>query len=408
MVGITESLLPDSTSPKYSQCIRSFAKTLDIIWDIITAVISITDVVTDLLVANEFYQDGKMTEFTIAVAIFILAQLSYAFLFAGTWAKEFTNCGKFCVFLLALPLGQFVPIFAWLESFHFEWLDNFIRKMSLKPTDKVGTDGDDDTLWAYIQAKYQAHAGFLAEAFMEAVPQSILQVAAIMLYGKASNLNLLSILLSIIVIASKGYIVSYSIHRPTFLFNFICIIADCFGLFATFTWLFVNNASLFNSSWWQYLALGGALLSVLGGFALVWFTIFDDHLKSRKGMNDLDIDDPCFSLYIIRLFAWVLGIVPCSVVYCTARLTFIPIVLFRSLDPEHALHSSFYRRLFNYCLQSGTDLRLQVANTYFEQARKEKFNLKKISGSITRWVERVGKPKTSGQANRYKAKKEKS
>ena len=37
--------------------------------------------------------------------------------------------------------------------------------------DPLSATVDEDSLWAYIQQKYTAHAGFLAEAFIEAIPQ---------------------------------------------------------------------------------------------------------------------------------------------------------------------------------------------------------------------------------------------
>merc|ERR1719461_829598 len=83
---------------------------------------------------------------------------------------------------------------------------------------------------------------FLVEAFVEAVPQCILQTVAVITIGRATSLNILSILISIIVIASKSFLVSYSISRPTFVFNLFCITADIFGLFATATWLFHDDA----------------------------------------------------------------------------------------------------------------------------------------------------------------------
>jgi hypothetical protein len=48
------------------------------------------------------------------------------------------------------------------------------------------------------------------------------------------------------VISSKGYLISYSINRITFLFNFICIIADCFNLFAILSWVFHSNEETMN------------------------------------------------------------------------------------------------------------------------------------------------------------------
>ena len=48
-----------------------------------------------------------------------------------------------------------------------------------------------------------AHAGFLAEALVEAVPQSVLQTCALVALGRATPLNVFSIVIAVLVIASK-------------------------------------------------------------------------------------------------------------------------------------------------------------------------------------------------------------
>ena len=103
-------------------------------------------------------------------------------------------------------------------------------------TDEARARGVCDTLWTALKAKTQAHSGFLAEALVEAVPQAVLQTSAALLSGHLSALNLASILLSIGVIASKGWVVSYSLHRTTLAFNTLCVAADVLSLFAGVCW----------------------------------------------------------------------------------------------------------------------------------------------------------------------------
>ena len=51
-----------------------------------------------------------------------------------------------------------------------------------------------------------------------------------------------------------------------------------------------------------------------------------------------------FHVYTVRTLAWALAVVPASVVYATAKLSLLPVFVFSSLDPEHAIHVSFYRK----------------------------------------------------------------
>ena len=162
-------------------------------------------------------------------------------------------------------------------------------------------------------------------------------------------LNVFSILMSITVVASKGYLVSYSIHRPSFAFNYTCIAADAFNLFATSTWLFVGLASAVGSGgvnndddngvgsgsgggdgsdnggsgsegggegplqrhpWFCWPALAGMTCCCVGGFALLCFTMFDDHLKAlHPGIygtagNGGNYKSVWFDVYLVRGVAW--------------------------------------------------------------------------------------------------------
>jgi len=203
--------------------------TLGVVHDAVTVTSSVADVVLDVLVAIEFYHlgDRAWSFFVGCIIIFTIANLTYAFLFAATWAKNHTPWGRVFVFLCALPFAQLVPIFVWIESFHFASLDFVLHEvLGLELTEEtqagdagsragVEAEQEGDSLWEYIQSKYNAHAGFLTEALVEAVPQSLLQTTAAIMLGTLNPLNIASIVLSVGGVASKDKIISYSIHTPT-------------------------------------------------------------------------------------------------------------------------------------------------------------------------------------------------
>ena len=60
---------------------------------------------------------------------------------------------------------------------------------------------------------------------------------------------MVSIFLSLTVVASKGYLVSFSLHKTTFAFQYLGVVADTFNLFATVTWLFSSDMKLLKTSW---------------------------------------------------------------------------------------------------------------------------------------------------------------
>jgi hypothetical protein len=382
--------------------------------DLVVVFFSISDIVLDVLVCRQFYIQQRMFYFYISVCIFIVAQLSYSFLFTATWGRELSPGKKILTFFIILPFGQFVPFFTWLESFRFEYIDNcltasgnrhiyiyiFFRFRNcfagLRPTvdrmvavDDEGPARDDDMLWGYIQKKYQSHAGFLVEALAEAIPQCVLQTIAIITSGSASTLFIISILQSIVVIASKGYLVSYSIHRLTFIFNYICIVADVFSLFAIISWLFGNDASTIQSQTWVYLLVIGWSLLVVSGFCLVVFSIVDDHLKMRNTMlwnNPEDSNDLWFNIYLVRLVAFTLAVIPVCIVFLTVKLSLIPVCVFKSLNAEHAQRWQFYTALYRFLGLHLTDVRIVVANKFFLQCldAKDVLGIRLRSYDITR------------------------
>lgn len=417
----------------------------ELAFDVLTAAVSFADIVTDVFVAREFHLEEHHGFFMCSVALLMVAQFSYAFMFTGTFAPSHSPIGQFCVFALALPFGQLVPMFTWVESLRTAAVTRFVRRLGLKPSCDAETESqsaaDADELWSAIQSKYRSHAGFLLEAIVEAVPQGLLQTVFIVVYGKLTPLTALSLSFSLVVLCSKGWIFSYSLHRTTFVLNSLCIAIDIVGLFATVCWL-ASPATA--SEWWPsqfpdasvpdedapspdglvppgcetwfdgcntcvvqdesallgctkrmcqelstprclhyasavnhtgdveisdgshegsgeawtlgqiWVAVGstGLLLSYTGGFALLLFAVFDDHLKldirqRLRGYVSSD-DPPLVRLYLYRTVGWILALLPCSVAWLTARLSWLPVVVFHSFDPEHATRPNFYRRLYSF------------------------------------------------------------
>jgi hypothetical protein len=112
--------------------------------------------VSDVLVTLRFYEKGQLFFGNASVAIFIVAQFAYTFFFVGTWAAHHNARQKIATFLLVLPFGQFIPIFTWLESFHFPIIDSILKRFLLTPTAShvLSVDGtNSDSLWSYIQTK---------------------------------------------------------------------------------------------------------------------------------------------------------------------------------------------------------------------------------------------------------------
>jgi len=265
---------------------------LDLVWDSVIVLFSLFDIVCDVLIAHEYYKDGRMELFTASCIIFCTAQVSYSLLFTMLWGSKWSVRRRVLLFFLIIPVAQLVPFFFWFESLHFEWMDKMIRhanlKLSRKPPkmkfNKKQKDGK-DALWLYLESKFNMHCGFLVEGLVEAVPQAILQTIGIIIqrdsFGNdsVSWLSIFSILMSLSVIASKGYLVAYSIDSRTFIFNLICVMYDVCSLFATATWLFSTGGNLMGSALWWSILRPVLICGVGVGVSVLILSILDDAIK---------------------------------------------------------------------------------------------------------------------------------
>ena len=88
------------------------------------------------------------------------------------------------------------------------------------------------------------------------------------------------------------------------------------------------------------------MLGAVGGHATVWFAILDDHLKARMPSSGYDVPSIGFNIYLLRLGAWLLSVLPSTVLLCTLRFSLLPLLALKSLSTEHARHFGFYKPLF--------------------------------------------------------------
>ena len=123
---------------------RECLKFLDLMFDCVTMVLSVADVVTDVIVAIEFYNLGAkgLPFLVISLTIVALAQLCYIVLFVihygrgGAWGL-LPFYKRAAIVACLLPTAQFVPIFLWAQSLKCcRTGDRVLTWMGLVPDDK--------------------------------------------------------------------------------------------------------------------------------------------------------------------------------------------------------------------------------------------------------------------------------
>ncbi|ETO20755.1 hypothetical protein RFI_16459 [Reticulomyxa filosa] len=262
-------------------------------FDVYSILVSVADVVTDVLVMQQYYDNGAMVFFWIGVTNLIVAQLCYCFVFMIRYGKD--NCGhRILTFVLALP-------FAPLLSFVFYWaslpnnvLSRWFRKIGLTPheysTNKVqkktkqrrrrrggggGGGGKEEEeeegqeLSAWLEERLYKNMGFILEAMVEAFPQSLLQMCALVYTSRVNWVTLSSIMLSLISFATKSVVFSESLDVSVFLYNWLSLICDFVGIFVVISWVFITPKGAILDS-----EIGHVNLSWLGHFTLLgelWF-----------------------------------------------------------------------------------------------------------------------------------------
>ena len=152
-------------------------RTIGLIFDGITGIVSLLDLTTDLIIMASWYHRGRMTFFWIGLSILILAQLSYLSVFhmnhgrAPDSKKAFFHSLLSCLCLVPLsPVLSFVfylvseegsclrSVFDKFRCFNFDWHSPHSDPQQ-SPTKK------------YLERKLYKSMGFLMEALFEAFPQ---------------------------------------------------------------------------------------------------------------------------------------------------------------------------------------------------------------------------------------------
>ena len=295
-------------------------KCFNTFYDGLTIFISIADVTTDIIVLLSYYQQERMEFFWISLVILLLAQLGYVMVFLFTFdiddffgqlgdileyiccdfkpcdkANECckdcctrcclgfvlccvtfseSKCGKILgvliaalvfgtIFIIALSIGM---IFGHLVAFLMYFAENEDSKtfiflntyFGIKKRTRLPLKSKLSDQAKFAIDKINKHGGFMLEAFMEALPQSILQLVAMVYYKETNIISIGSILLSMTSIMTKTFIISQGVEWKSFLFCWLCVITDFFSIFFVVSWIFLSNDYI-NGDFLGYFSIVGEL-----------------------------------------------------------------------------------------------------------------------------------------------------
>ena len=215
-------------------------------YDLITILISIADVSTDIWVIYNFKQSNRNTFFIIALIILILAQVSYAVAFMVRFRVKYYGKDtiyrikkRILLFLVILPLTPVISfIFYWCTTYPNNCFMTFLEKY-FDVSDDVGgytVNENQASMLVWIEKKVNKHIGFIIEAMVEALPQSIIQLIAIVYFQDTQLINVISICISLLSVATKTMVFSIAIDFRVFIYNWLSLVCDFFGVFAIVSW----------------------------------------------------------------------------------------------------------------------------------------------------------------------------
>eukprot|EP01084_Bolivina_argentea_P013195 24738_1 len=290
---------------------------INIFFDIFAALVSISDIVTDVIVTYQFYQHNRTVFFGLSLSFIILAQLSYIFAFIIQNGDE---TKPFRIFLMGLFLLPFSPIISFIfyltedpHSFTSYLLQTYFPfEVNFKTT---RINAKKSKLRQWMKKKLRKHLGFIMESLIEAFPQSIIQLTAIVIYKEANIVSIISILISMLSVSSKSFILSIqlSINIKTLFFNWLCAVTDFIGIFFAVSWAFYDSeyATIsMISTIWQMKLLFTVIPLVFCISVGFYYKVITEIYKSLSDTNSI-IYLLCwyFSSFLMVTGVWAFGLV---------------------------------------------------------------------------------------------------
>ena len=141
---------------------------LNSLYDVITGLLSVVDLVTDVLVMIEYYNKGYMIFFTISLIVILFAQISYSIAFLlRTWDR-YADCWDHSIVFAASLI--FAPILSFVMYFmaKYEWCRDTIESCCLNAINFEEPESKQHVteLQAWMQEKIYKHIGFILGTFI--------------------------------------------------------------------------------------------------------------------------------------------------------------------------------------------------------------------------------------------------
>eukprot|EP01084_Bolivina_argentea_P001351 2498_1 len=351
-------------------------------YDLFTIIVSLLDVITDVMVMIGFYNQNRMVFFWSALIILIIAQLSYIIAFWMFHGKKDDFVMGICLLCFAIPCAPCLSFLFYFAADESLYINKYILKSDLcccLDLNDVSINRSASPLQQWMREKVHKHFGFIMEALFEAFPQSILQLIAIVYYNDTYNsftgyVSIVSILLSMLSVTTKSFILSVatSINWKSALFNWLCFITDFFGIFFVVSIAFYVPSNDYNIDtksfqviqlvWISKIIIFISPFAVIGSVALNVVASYDLAMQRRWGGFCVDV-----ILTIIIQFAWIVGL--CLTIMSMEIVCFIWLIAVMSniglksrVETSSAASEKFYVGLIDW-IKNTHNIDNTISNT---------------------------------------------
>lgn len=358
------------SNSRLTGCERVF----DLVFDILCVVFHISIMVTEVTTCVGFYDRKHENLFWGSIYWFAMACVCYAVFFA----MHITNCERIVMVvvwsLVILPFAPFVPLILF-----FGTKFNFIDKGRLfKLLNGSGLASPNEGWWRqHLLTKLVANSGFILGIVVDTIPQHAMQVVSIALTAEAPDDLLMSLVLSLCTIATHAFLLSFSIHRPTFVFNYLCFFTDILKLYCTLSWVFFRSpefrsesAFLFTGGrpltlvWWYQKAFlccitfVGLVLLLLAGLQHSWYNYH--HGATREATVSRMVGMVWLSLLGI------VGFIPLLVLQEYTAFSAIPLFVEKSWKfPYLHARNEMFPKLFRWLQDGDFEDKVWQVNRYY-------------------------------------------
>eukprot|EP01083_Nonionella_stella_P305506 1066028_1 len=277
-----------------------------------------------------------MAFFGISLTIILLALIAYDVSFVCRFSRG-SQADDICLFICLIPLSPLLPFVFYFTASRDTTLAKFLEShfCGFNITfDSHSISKDASKLRIFMEKKLSRHFGFIIEALIEAFPQAILQMVAIVYFQEANLIAIISILLSMLSVSTKAFVFSIAtaLNLKQLFFNWCCAVTDFFGVFFAVTWVFYTPASDHLASAFTMIRTIWFYKLIISEFVMIGCASIAIHIAAMYNFYEYDIklkpklsDRICLSIFVFFLitFLWACGIIASALVLEITNWTYL-------------------------------------------------------------------------------------